>query len=89
MCRVVYGVTSPPDSSRVLAIRMSPPVLPRPASLTSIGYVGTSKDHGTLYANTDVADYPDEYLFIHGYWIQAGSDSVMQLIVDNVFVNPS
>jgi hypothetical protein len=59
------------------------------ATLTSTGYVGTSKDHGTLYANTDTADYPDEYLFIRGYWIQAGSDSVMQLLLDNVFVSPS
>jgi len=55
------------------------------ASLTSIGYVGTAKDHGTLYANTDSTDYPDEYLFVDGYWLQAGSDSVMQLLLDNVF----
>jgi hypothetical protein len=59
------------------------------ASLTSTGYVGTAKYHGTLYANTDATDYPDEYLFLHGYWIQAGSNDVMQLIVDNVFVNPT
>jgi hypothetical protein len=58
-------------------------------SLTSTGYVGTQKDHGTLFANTDTADYPDEYLFIAGYWFQASSDSVMQLLVDNVFVKPS
>jgi len=56
------------------------------ATLTSNGYVGTAKDHGTLYANTDTADYPDEYLFINGYWFQASSDQVMQLLVDNVFV---
>jgi hypothetical protein len=55
-------------------------------ALTSTGYVGTKKDHGTLYANTDVADYPDEYLFLDGYWLQGSSDSVMQLLVDNVFV---
>jgi hypothetical protein len=59
------------------------------AALTSTGYTGTSKDHGTLYANSDATDYPDEYLFLKGYWIQAGSDSVMQLILDNVFVGPS
>jgi hypothetical protein len=56
------------------------------STLTSSGYVGTQKDHGTLYANTDTADYPDEYLFIEGYWFQASSDNLMQLIVDNVFV---
>ena len=54
--------------------------------LTSSGYVGSKKDHGTLYANTDVADYPDEYLFIDGYWFQASSSDVMELLVDNVFV---
>jgi hypothetical protein len=54
-------------------------------SLTSTGYVGTAKYHGTLYANTDTADYPDEYLFIQGYWFQASTDAVMQLIIDNVF----
>jgi hypothetical protein len=58
-------------------------------SLASSGYVGTAKDHGTLYANTDTADYPDEYLFIQGYWFQASTDNVMQLLVDNVFVQPS
>ena len=58
------------------------------ATLTSSGYVGAPKYHGTLYTNTDTADYPDEYLFIDGYWFQASSDNVMQLIVDNVFVAP-
>jgi hypothetical protein len=58
-------------------------------TLTSTGYVGTTKDHGVLFANTDTANYPDEYLFIDGYWFQASSDSVMQLLVDNVFVAPS
>ena len=57
--------------------------------LTGTGYVGTARDHGTLYANTDTADYPDEYLFIQGYWLQASSDAVMQLLVDNVFVLPN
>ena len=56
------------------------------SALTANGYVGTSADHGTLYANTDTADYPDEYLFINGYWFQASTDNLMQLIVDNVFV---
>jgi hypothetical protein len=82
-----------PDSSNSVDYAFSPitdaQVSTEEASLTSIGYVGASKDHGTLYANTDVTDYPDEYLFLHGYWIQAGSDSVMQLIVDNVFVAAS
>jgi len=59
------------------------------ATLTSTGYVGTPQDHGTLYANTDTADFPDQYLFINGYWLQAGSKSVMQLLVDNVFVPSS
>jgi hypothetical protein len=58
-------------------------------SLAATGYVGTTKDHGTLFANTDTANYPDEYLFIDGYWFQASSDSVMQLLVDNVFVAPN
>ena len=59
------------------------------AALTSTGYVGAEKDHGMLFANTDAADYPDEYLFIDGYWFQASSDAVMQLLVDNVFVTPN
>jgi hypothetical protein len=58
-------------------------------ALTSTGYVGTAKDHGMLFANTDATNYPDEYLFIDGYWFQASSDSVMQLLVDNVFATPN
>jgi hypothetical protein len=58
-------------------------------SLTTTGYVGSAKDHGMLFANTDTANFPDEYLFIDGYWFQASSDSVMQLLVDNVFVTPT
>jgi hypothetical protein len=82
-----------PDSSNSVDYAFSPitsdQATTQQATLTSTGYVGTAKDHGTLYANTDTTDYPDEYLFIHGYWIQAGSDSVMQLLLDNVFVSPS
>jgi hypothetical protein len=58
-------------------------------TLTAAGYVGAEKDHGMLFANTDTTDYPDEYLFIDGYWFQASSDAVMQLLVDNVFVTPN
>jgi hypothetical protein len=58
-------------------------------SLTSTGFTGTAKDHGMLFVNSDVADYPDQYLFIDGYWMQASSDNVMQLLVDNVFVTPN
>jgi hypothetical protein len=58
-------------------------------TLTSTGYVGAPKDHGTLFANTDTADYPDEYLFLNGYWLQASTDKVMKLLVANVFVVPN
>jgi len=56
------------------------------STLTSEGYAGAPQYHGTLFTNSDSTDYPDEYLFIKGYWFQASSDSVMQLLVDNVFV---
>jgi hypothetical protein len=57
--------------------------------LTSTGFTGAAKDHGMLFANPDVTDFPDQYLFIDGYWLQASSDKVMQLLVDNVFVAPN
>jgi hypothetical protein len=79
-----------PDASSSVNYAFSPitadQATTQQAALTSTGYVGSAKDHGTLYANTDVADYPDEYLFIDGYWFQASSDDVMELLVDNVFV---
>lgn len=82
-----------PDSSSNVDYAFSPitgdQVSTQQQTLTSTGYVGTEKDHGMLFANTDTADFPDEYLFIDGYWFQASSDSVMQLLVDNVFVAPS
>jgi hypothetical protein len=82
-----------PDSSNsvdyAFSVITSDEASTQEASLTSTGYIGAAKDHGTLYTNTDATDYPDEYLFINGYWLQAGSDSVMQLLVDNVFVGPS
>jgi hypothetical protein len=85
LCQWAY-----PDASNSVDYAFSPitdsQATTQQATLTSTGYVGTSKDHGTLYANTDTTDYPDEYLFINGYWFQASSDSVMQLLVDNVFV---
>jgi hypothetical protein len=84
LCQWAY-----PDSSGSVDYAFSPitseQTATQQASLTSIGYVGASKDHGTLYANTDATDYPDEYLFVHGYWLQAGNDSMMQLLLDNVF----
>lgn len=79
-----------PDASKSVDYAFSPitssQATSQEATLTTNGYVGTPKDQGTLYANTDTTDYPDEYLFIDGYWFQASSDSVMQLLVDNVFV---
>lgn len=82
-----------PDSSESVNYAYSPITAAnettQQSSLTAIGYAATPKYHGTLYANTDTADYPDEYLFIDGYWLQASSDSVMQLLVDNIFVLPN
>jgi hypothetical protein len=79
-----------PDSENSVDYAFSPITSDQASSqqqtLTTNGYVGAAKDHGTLYTNTDTADFPDEYLFIQGYWFQASSDAVMQLIVDNVFV---
>jgi len=58
------------------------------AQLTKNGYVGTAKDHGTVFANTDTTDFPDTYLFIDGYWFYASTTSLLDLIVDNVFATP-
>jgi hypothetical protein len=88
LCQWAY-----PDSSNNVAYGFSPitnaQADTQEQALTANGYVGTQKDHGTLYANTDATDFPDEYLFINGYWMQGSTDSVMQLLVDNVFVTPS
>lgn len=59
------------------------------AELTKNGYVGTAKDHGTVFANQDTTDFPDNYLFIDGYWFYASSASLLDLIVDNVFQTPT
>jgi hypothetical protein len=87
LCQWAY-----PDASSSVDYAFSPitaaQTTTQQAALSTNGYVGSSKDHGTLYVNTDTTDYPDEYLFISGYWFQASSDNVMQLLVDNVFVNP-
>jgi hypothetical protein len=88
LCQWAY-----PDSSGSVDYAFSPitsdQATTQQSTLTAIGYVGSAKDHGTLYANTDSTDYPDEYLFVDGYWLQAGNDSMMQLLVDNVFAPAS
>jgi hypothetical protein len=85
LCQWAY-----PDASNSVDYAFSPitasQTTTQQAALTTNGYVGKPADHGTLYANTDTTDYPDEYLFIQGYWFQASSDNLMQLLVDNVFV---
>ena len=58
------------------------------ASLANNGYAGTPKDNGTVFVNSDTADYPDTYLFINGYWFYASTNSLLELIVDNVFETP-
>jgi hypothetical protein len=58
------------------------------AGLTRNGYVGTAKDHGMVFANTDTTDFPDTYLFIDGYWFYASTTSLLDLIVENVFATP-
>jgi hypothetical protein len=88
LCQWAY-----PDSSNSVDYGFSPitsaQASSQQATLTSTGFSATAKDHGMLFANTDVTDYPDQYLFIDGYWLQASSDKVMQLLVDNVFVTPN
>jgi hypothetical protein len=58
------------------------------ASLANNGYSGTPKYNGTVFVNSDTADYPDTYLFINGYWFYASTNSLLELIVDNVFATP-
>jgi hypothetical protein len=84
LCQWAY-----PDSSQNVDYAFAP-ITPAQATaeqstLLANNYVPTQKDHGALYANTDTTDFPDEYLFINGYWFQASTDKVMQLLVDNVF----
>ena len=58
------------------------------AELTKNGYTGTPKDHGTVFVNSDTKDFPDNYLFIDGYWFYTSTSSLLELIVDNVFATP-
>jgi hypothetical protein len=58
------------------------------AYLQKNGYTPTQKDNGTVYANADIADFPDTYLFIDGYWFYASQTSLLDLIVENVFAVP-
>jgi hypothetical protein len=55
------------------------------ATLTKDGYVASSKDHGTVLANPDSTNFPDNYLFIDGYWFYASQAPLLDLIVENVF----
>jgi hypothetical protein len=55
------------------------------AMLTKNGYVGAEKDNGTVFANEDTADFPDTYLFIDGFWFYASDQTLLDLIVENVF----
>lgn len=54
-------------------------------SLEKDGYVASPKDHGTVLANPDSTDFPDNYLFIKGYWFYASQAPLLDLIVENVF----
>ncbi len=87
LCQWAY-----PDSSQSVDYAFSP-ITPAEATaeqttLVNNEFTSSNKDNGTLYVNTDTADFPDEYLFIDGYWLEASTDNVMQLLVDNVFSTP-
>ena len=56
--------------------------------LTKNGYVGSNKDNGTVFENEDKADFPDTYLFIDGFWFYASDQTLLDLIVENVFSTP-
>lgn len=56
-------------------------------TLTRNGYSPESKDNGTVYTNADPTDFPDNYLFIDGYWFYASQSSLLDLVVENVFQN--
>ena len=88
LCQWAY-----PDSSKSVDYAFSP-ITSQEASteqgkIQANGYAASSADHGQLWANSDTTDYPDEYLFIDGYWFHASTDDVMQLLVDNVFQVPA
>jgi hypothetical protein len=55
------------------------------ATLTRNGYSPEGKDNGIVYTNADPTDFPDNYLFIDGYWFYASQTSLLDLIVENVF----
>jgi hypothetical protein len=88
LCQWAY-----PDSSSSVDYAFSPisaaDAAKQQAALSANGYAPTNKDHGVVYVNSDATDFPDEYLFVDGYWIQASSDAVLGLIVDNVFALPT
>jgi hypothetical protein len=58
------------------------------ATLTKNGYEASEEDNGTLLANPDSANFPDNYLFIDGYWMYASSRALLDTIVENVFSTP-
>jgi hypothetical protein len=81
-----------PDSSSNVDYAFSPitdqEATSEQTAIKANGYAPTTADHGQLWKNPDTTDYPDEYLFIDGYWFHASTDAVLQLIVDNVFQEP-
>ena len=87
LCQWAY-----PDSSKSVDYAFSPITDAEASSeqtkISANGYSATAADHGQLWANSDTTDYPDEYLFISGYWFHASSDDVMALLVDQAFQTP-
>lgn len=84
LCQWAYPQTSQPVDYGFSSITAAQAATER-TTLEKDGYVPTAKDHGTVLANPDTTDFPDNYLFIDGYWFYASEVSLLDLIVDNVF----
>ncbi|NEM90491.1 hypothetical protein [Galbitalea soli] len=87
LCQWAYPGTSRPVDygfSRITADQAAK----EQAELEKDGWVASSEDYGTLLANPDTANFPDNYLFIDGYWMYGSSRPVLDTIVQNVFQTP-
>jgi len=84
LCQWAYDGASKPIDYGFSSITASQATAEQ-ATLTKDGYVASSKDHGTVLANPDSTDFPDNYLFIDGYWFYASQAQLLDLIVENVF----
>jgi hypothetical protein len=84
LCQWSYPDTQPAINYGYSPITFDQASAERTALATN-GYVESTDQYGIRVSNPDKTNFPDNYLFIDGYWFYASDSQFLDLMIQNLF----